>query len=391
VNNGSGDVPLLPITTDNAGPLAGTGTKALPRVSLRAVAQNIPVAYANQYNLAVQHQITNSGVLSVEYSASRGIHQYTISNINRQYYGNIFLGDDAGNSPGNALNYQYSNINFRGANGDSYYQSMNIRFEANNLANQGLQIVTNYTLGRSMDTLSSTFSQSGNNFNLGNLDPFNVAYDRGNSDFDARQRITLGAVYEPKFLDMHNASTAMRAVAGGWTFAPIFSANSGTAFTIYDCTNAIYTCPRIVDAPGLKFKGNARLVGGVANTFNFIDLPAASQNLYVDPIAGASDMPTCKGSSCFLQPGLGRNQWYGPAFWNLDLGTYKTFHLGERYNLQLRGEFYNIFNHHNLFVNGGTADFASVSSIQAAKGSPGGTSGPGDERRNIQLALRFEF
>lgn len=394
VNNGSGDVASLPITTDNAGPLAGTGTKALPRVSLRAVAQNIPVAYANQYNLAVQHQITSSGVLSVEYSASRGIHQYTISNINRQYYGNIFLGDDAENSPGNALNYQYSNINFRGANGDSYYQSMNIRFEANNLANQGLQIVTNYTLGRSMDTLSSTFSQSENNFNLGNLDPFNVAYDRGNSDFDARQRITLGAVYEPKFLDMHNASTTMRAVAGGWTFAPIFSANSGTAFTIYDCTNAIYTCPRIVNAPGLKFKGNARLEPGVANSFNFIDIPVASQNLYVDPIAGASDMPTCNGggnTSCWLNPGLGRNQWYGPAFWNLDFGTYKTFHLGERYNLQLRGEFYNIFNHHNLFVNGSTADYAEVSSVQAAKGSRGGISGPGDERRNIQLALRFEF
>jgi hypothetical protein len=271
---------------------------------------------------------------------------------------------------------------------------MNVRFEANNFANQGLQIVTNYTLGRSMDTLSSTFSQSGNNFNLGNLDPFNVAYDRGNSDYDARQRITLGAVYEPKLLELQHASPGVRAVAGGWTFAPIFSANSGTAFTIYDCTNAFYTCPRIVNAPGLKFKGNARQEPGVANSFNFIDIPAASQNLYVDPIVGASDMPTCNGgsnTSCWLSPGLGRNQWYGPAYWNLDLGTYKTFRLGERYNLQLRGEFYNIFNHHNLYVNGGTADFAEVSSVQAAKGAPGGVSGPGDERRNVQLALRFEF
>jgi hypothetical protein len=391
VNKGAGDVDTLPITTDNAGPLSGTGSKALPRVSLRAVDQNIPVSYASQYNLAVQHEIARAGVLSLEYSASRGIHQYTISNINRQYYGNIFEGDDPNNSPGNALNYQYSNINYRAANGDSYYQSLNVRFEANNFANQGLQIVSNYTYSHSMDTLSSTFSQSGNNFNLGNLDPFNVSYDRGNSDYDARHRIALGAVYVPKFLELSQASPTVRTLAGGWTFAPIFSANSGTAFNIYDCTNGFYTCPRIVNAPGLKFRGNARQVAGVANTYNFIDLPTASANPYVDPIAGVSDMPTCNGSNCFLNPGLGRNQWYGPAFWNLDFGTYKNFRISEKFHMQFRGEFYNIFNHHNLYVNGGTADFSQVTSIQAAKGAPGGTSGPGDERRNVQLALRFEF
>jgi len=392
VNGGNGgDVATLPISTDNAGPLAGTGSKALPRVSLRAVDQNIPVAYASQYSLALQHDFSHKGVLSLEYSASRGIHQYTIYNINRLNYGNILEGDDMENSPGNALNYQYSNINFRAADGDSYYQSLNVRFEANNFANQGLQLVTNYTFSHSMDTLSSTFSNSGNNFNLGNLDPFNVSYDRGNSDFDARHRIALGAVYEPKFLEFRNSAPVVRTLVGGWTLSPIFSANSGTAFTVYDCTNALYTCPRIVNAPGLKFKGNARQEPGVANAFNFIDLPTASANAYVDPIAKLSDMPTCNGSNCYLQPGLERNQWYGPSNWNLDLGTYKNFRVGEKLNVQLRGEFYNIFNHHNLYVNGGNADYVQVTSVQAAKGAPGGVSGPKDERRNVQLALRIEF
>jgi hypothetical protein len=388
VTNGV-DVPSLPISNDNAGPLAGTGSKYLPRVSLRAVDTNIPVAYASQYSADISHEISAGTTLSIEYSGSRGIHQYTIANINRQYYGNIFLGDDPDNSPGNALNYQYSNINYRGAKGDSYYQALNVKLEAANFRGKGLQIISNYTYGHSMDTLSSTFSQSGNNFNLGNLDFFNVGYDRGNSDYDTRHRLTFAGIYKPTFLTFHEP--LVNTVFGGWTIAPIFSANSGTAFTIYDCTNSIYTCPRIVDAPGLKFKGNARAESGIPNAYNFIDIPVASMNTYTDPIAGANDMPTCTNGNCYLQPGLARNQWYGPANWKLDAGVYKNFAIKERYNIQLRGEFYNAFNHHNLYVNGGNSDYAEVSSVQAAKGSPGGVAGAGDERRNVQLALRFEF
>jgi outer membrane receptor protein involved in Fe transport len=390
VTNGV-DVPSLPISNDNAGPLAGTGTKALPRVSLRAVDTHIPVAYASQYSFDVSHEITPGTTVSLEYSGSRGIHQYTIANINREFYGNIFLGDDPNNSAGNALNYQYSNINYRGADGDSYYNALNLKLESSNFANQGLTIISNYTRGRAMDTLSSTFSQSGNNFNLGNIDPFNVGYDRGNSDYDTRNRLTFAAVYKPKFLEFNGSKKIVQTAFGGWTIAPIFSANSGGAFTVYDCTYAYYTCPRVIASPGLKFKGSAQAEAGVPNAFNFITLPTTSFNPYTDPIAGGSDMPTCNGSNCYLEPGLERNQWYGPAYWNLDSGVYKDFKIKERYTIQLRGEFYNIFNHHNMYVNGGNSDIAEVTAVQSAKGAPGGIPGPDDERRNVQLALRFQF
>jgi len=385
------DVPSLPLSNDNAGPLAGTGSKALPRVSLRAINTHIPVSYASQYSFDISHELAPGTTVSVEYSGSRGIHQYTIANINREFYGNIFLGDDPNNSAGNALNYQYSNINYRGADGDSYYNALNLKLESANFANQGLQIISNYTRSRSMDTLSSTFSQSGNNFNLGNIDPFNVSYDRGNSDYDTRNRLTFAAIYKPTFLEFKGSPAPVQTLLGGWTVAPIFSANSGTAFTIYDCTNAYYTCPRIFDAPGLKFKGTAQPEAGLANAYNFIAIPTASANTYTDPIAGGGDMPTCTNGNCYLQPGLGRNQWYGPAYWNIDGGVYKDFKVKERYTLQFRGELYNALNHHNLYVAGGNADYAEVTSVQAAKGAPGGNPGPGDERRNVQLALRFEF
>src|SRR5262249_54851252 len=41
------DVPAIPITTNNAGPLAGAGATQLPPVTLRHVDQNITNAYAH--------------------------------------------------------------------------------------------------------------------------------------------------------------------------------------------------------------------------------------------------------------------------------------------------------------------------------------------------------
>jgi hypothetical protein len=84
--------------------------------------------------------------------------------------------------------------------------------------------------------------------------------------------------------------------------------------------------------------------------------------------------------------------------------VYKNIHLGkaDRYTLQLRGEFYNVLNHHDDYVqaataeyynltNGGTADGNLNVMRGAPSGNPGGTTLQPDERRNVQLAARFSF
>ena len=56
----------------------------------------------------------------------------------------------------------------------------------------------------------------------------------------------------------------------------------------------------------------------------------------------------------FVQPAfgtfgdLGRNSIYGPGFRNVDFSISKNTRLTERLNLQLRAEFFNIFNHPNF-------------------------------------------
>jgi len=68
-------------------------------------------------------------------------------------------------------NFQYSNINRRGDNGFSHYNSVAVRVQVTNLSNTGLSLHSSYTYAHAIDNISSTFSESNNNANLGLLDP----------------------------------------------------------------------------------------------------------------------------------------------------------------------------------------------------------------------------
>lgn len=405
-NAGGTDVASLPITTDNFGPLAGsTGSKAFPIISLRPVKQDIPTAYQQNYNLAIAHEFGPGELLEISYAGARGIHLYSIANVNRSYFGGNYLGDTR---VANRLQPQYGAANLRGANGDSYYNAVNLRAEFDRFRSAGLHFTLNYTVAHSLDDNSSTFDDGASSANLtgflGYLDPFNPRSSFGNSDFDVRQRVAISAIYEPTFLKNHGQ--LLKQTLGGLTFAPIITGQTGTAFNVWDNSNTDSQAePNIIHAPGLNFHGSSVANGGIDN-FNYIAIPLASKNPGVNPVNGRSDLP-CSASTpgCTFTNGMDRNQFYGPGVYNVNLGAYKTFSYRERYKLQFRGEFYNLFNHSNYYVDtGAAADYATTTTLNAntkqpvagylttAKGSPGGVPGStSDERRNVQLAVRFEF
>lgn len=374
--------PVFPSPPDNFGPLGGaSGTKALPRTSLRHVNENLKPAYAHIYSLALEREVAKDTVVSVEYSGSRGIRLYSLENLNRPGSGVIFLGDDPSVNTFGRLNRQYTNINSRGNNGFSYYNALNIKARTNNLAKTGLSFAANYTWAHTIDNLSSTFSEGSNNFNLGLLDPFNPALDKGNADFDIRHRFVFSGVWASPFF--HDASNRIvKHALGGWSVAPIFTARTGTPYSIFDCTNALQVCPRFI--PGGPISTSAqnepRAVG--PNLFNLLTLPPAVS--YTNPLLGISDFGPFPANM------TRRNELRGPRNWNLDLGIHKDFKVYERVDLQFRGELFNALNHHNFYVVGSTADASLTPFIQAKKGSPF----PGvlpDERRNVQFGLKATF
>jgi hypothetical protein len=83
----------------------------------------------------------------------------------------------------------------------------------------------------------------------------------------------------------------------------------------------------------------------------------------------------------------GRNQIFGPGLADVDFSVFKNIRISERFAVQLRSEFFNLFNHANfappldnstLFTNTGTS-VAGAGAIDSTVTTS----------RQIQFALKF--
>lgn len=376
----------LPVTINNAGPLAGSvGTKVLPPVSLRAVDPNMETAYAHFWSAAIEQEIHKGTVLSLEYTGSKGHGLYTINQLNLPGSAAVYFNNPDTNTP---VNPTYAAVNFRTDNGFSRYNGMVAEIRSANVFNSGVQFRMNYTYSHSLDNLSDTFSGLSNNFNLGLLDPTNPSLDYGNSDFDIRHRFSISGIWDVP------AAKHMKGIAGqvlgGWSFAPIFTAHTGAPYTIYDCSNANFRCNRLILVnPGIQtsaVNNPAPVAGSTPNLFTYLDLSseAAGIGSFSNAVTGTSDFGPYPANMAT------RNMFRQPGFWDFNLGAYKSFKLPkEGTSLQFRAEFYNLFNHSNLFADVTSADISGTGYIPAYYGGKAGTSAA--ERRNIQFAMKFLF
>jgi hypothetical protein len=394
---------LTPINNANLGVFGtGTGTLALPNVTLRAVDPNIKPAYAQNWSLSVERKIASS-TASISYVGTRGIHNYSIANVNRTFDGSTYEGDAR---ISNRTNYQYSNVNWRGADGDSYYNGLTAEIRSANLAHTGASVRGDYTWSHSLDNTSSAFSDSGNEAGgglvLGYLDPFNKRLDHGNSDFDQTNRAAITVVWEVPFAKHLTGMAKM--LGDNWTISDTFDGQSGTPYTEFDCDYAYTVCPRasfVSDPPRKKVRGLKDLSNSLGpNTFSWVTLPnfydqtgtsatgvdPANYNEQINPNTGTSDTPICAGihgAGCSFVPGMDRrNLFRGPGFWHENLGIVKDFKLHERYDIQFKGEFINLFNHANTYLNlSGANDVSSYTDVLAYKSG----------NRNTELSLHLEF
>ena len=400
---------LLPVQVSNFGPLSGNiGTQPLRISSARNVNPHIQTAYAHLWSASIEHQLFRNFLFAVDYSGSKGEQLYSLENPNRAGSGNHYLPNVYGSLNGalqcstaatvgicadRIRDTQFTALNRRGNNGESFYDGLNVRLQGNNFGNTGLTLSFNYTYSHALDNLSSTFSESNNNFNLGLLDPFNPHLDYGNADFDVRHRASVSAVWAIPFAK--NTSGFTKRLLDGWQVAPIFTAQTGNPFTIFDCTNiAFEVCPRMFQVGPVKHNASGSLgaITGEANRFSIVNIPLTSiDTTYVDPLTGISEFGPYPGTMNT------RNAFYGPGLWNLDVGVMKNTKLTERFTLQLRAELFNAFNHSNLYFIGEDMDVSGLGT------DPTGTMLQADarrgitptqnttERRSLQLALKLIF
>jgi outer membrane receptor protein involved in Fe transport len=396
------------ITVDDLGPFVGAAglQVALPPSSPRHVDQNIKTAQTRMWSLSAERELGKNTKLSVDYNGANGVHLYDISNYNMLGGAQAYLGDPL-TCPTcfTRVNQQWSSINTRGSNGVSHYNSMNVRLQSQNFKHTGLMLVANYTYAHSLDDLSSTFSESAGASNgvgnLGYLDPRNPMLDYGNSDFDIRHRLVFSAIWSDPFFK--SGRGWQRQTMGGWSLIPVINARTGVPFSIVDSTNTLAGNSGVPSGIP-RYTPNGTITGtnasgstptGNPNEFSLLTLPGA------DSTCNAAWLGCIETFGPFPANMTARNAFRGPGAWNADFALGKTFAVTERISLEFRAEMFNIFNHHNIYVNGYVNDATGSGSTFIVTGKKGGlgslagssivTGNPSDERRFGQFALRLSF
>lgn len=315
--------------------------------------------YNQQWNFSIQRDLGWNTVVETAY----------IGNVGHKLEANAFVNinqvppDKMG--PGNAQLRrpfpQFGGIyQIRPTWGNSNYHAFNVKVEKR--FSNGLNFLGNYTFSKFIDDVfAMEYGITASSDGIQNYYDRNKG-ERGLSGNDVRNRFVWSSVYEtPWGVGRRWLNKGLAAqILGGWNLGAIITLQSGFPFgvvTINDQTNAFLTgLPRMDVVGDPRLPESQRTVGRWFNTAAFKD-PA----------------PYTFGNA-------GRDVMTGPGLANLDLSLIKNIRWGERYNVQLRIESFNLPNHPNFRSPMGYAGIPSYGALWATRDS-----------RNIQLGAQFSF
>ena len=248
----------------------------------------------------------------------------------------LYYGAEIGALPFDAVNNNAFLHTFTDqTSGHSWYNGL--QAQVTERAFHGLQVQLSYTWAHAMDDSSDPLNTTAGNGNYP-IDSYALYREKGNSGFDVRQRAVMNFVYQPRIgrgTGLFNHGLAGR-VFEGWEIGGIAQWQTGTPYDITGPLDTLHTGladrATVVNAPALKqipSTGKISSNGGVFTGFN-----AAAFN----PDDGSIPIPFGIPSNTV------RNNWYGPGGNRWDVNFAKTTSLTENVKLQLRFEFYNLFN-----------------------------------------------
>jgi hypothetical protein len=388
----------------------------LLRLSIVHLDENIRTAYTLSWNAAVQRNIKNSVLVTVAYVGASGNKLYGFVNINR--VGSFcLLGDDRNCQDTKRLNQRFVNINNRNSLGHSTYHGLQVSAESSYIQKLGLQFGMAYSWSHSIDNNSSFFGEDlvANSVTLGFSDPFDPSIDRGNSDFDIRHRFQTNFVWDIP-LGRNSTNRFVKNVFGGWGVSGLLTFQTGQPFSIFDTLGPaiegsfeVPLRPRLTGQPdSTTFRPDA------LNPNTFLYLPLNLVRYSVDPVSFdfvCSD-PRTKPFACGpsingpFNGMLSRNTFRRPGTQFHNIALFKNFNLPKMFGregnrLQLRAEFYNLFNHSNLYVEEFSNDVTfdsfnesktkSTAGVIVRRGDPQGLTESFVDNRQVVIALKFIF
>jgi outer membrane receptor protein involved in Fe transport len=354
-----------------------------------AVDPRLRTPYVQNFNLNLQHELTRNVVAEVGYVGSQGRKLFRYRDINQPVNpGALRPFDNGPFAPsGNLFAYVNHIETSAASNYNALQTGLNVR------ERRGFTVSANYTWSHSIDNASDGQDYVANATQPENS--FRADLERGNSNFDVRQRFVATFSYSiPNFFKSHPR------LGEGWQLGGILTLRTGSPFHVnlfddYNGTSEFFPRPDIVGDP----------FAGTRAPDQFLNLSAFRVPCTLDPAGDGSAASCISGTQHFGN--LGRNALRGPGYRNFDFSVFKTTRITESVALQLRAEFFNIFNHPNFaspLLPGFSAD-ASFNGIDPVTGrgigflpitvTPDvGIGNPflgGGGPRNIQLAVRLTF
>jgi hypothetical protein len=285
------------------------------------------------YTLKVQQALSPTTTLTIGYVGSHGYHETSSADLNQALPTVCPNAACPASLPSGTIYYPtgapLANPQLGSgwtwiSQANSIYNALQVDFRKR--MSHGLDLRGAYTWARAMDD-GDTLNASGaaNSEGLAE-DAHNLKLDWGRSNFDVRNAATINAVYELPYGRNGSVHGANRLLLGGWSVAGIFNYQGGLPFT-----------------PELSF--NPSNNGDTTNPVR----PSLNPNFQGKMITGNPNQYFVPTAFIVQQTGtygnVQRNSLTGPAVTELDTSLYKTVHLAERLNLQLRGDAFNIVNH----------------------------------------------
>lgn len=336
-----------------------TGSPNAGAVEIYGAQPYMPNPMIYVYSLGIEYELPWKMALDLGYAGSEGHHQIRLVNQNYLYLNNLNL------NGGPAFTAVY----IPQPDDNSNYNAGLLTLRKN--YDHGLQFAFNYKWSKSLDNSS----YGGPGFVTNQTYPQNNHLEWGPSDFDATQLYNLTVLWDipapakqPGFV---------HSVLGGWALAPVVTWHTG-----FPWTPVIGQSVVTPGGPTLSPIRPLHYFGGAGHSQSNDALMTGSNF----PNGGPAyfDIKSSNGP-----PGIGRNSWRGPHFWQADLSFAKNttlpFFFGETSNLELRVNFFNLFNKLNLapfnFGGGGTHPDQTFFGI-----APGALAG-----RVVEMQARFSF
>lgn len=329
--------------------------------------QNQRVSYIQQFSFGPQIQLSQSTVAEAVYVGNIGRKMNRLRNANQG-----MITGFTGSTP-NVL-FPYANLNNGGthafleeATNDGVTDYNGLELSLKRQMNHGWAYQVSYTWAHN-------FSDFADNLTAGSTpqNAYDYEHEYSQAPIDQRQRFVASTLYRLPIgkggLIMNNDSKAA-SLLGGWQVNGIVTLQSGLPFNVTANDNsqtggshAAYA--NCVSDAYIGATKNRQAISTQSASGAYINLAAFSQ-------PGNGQFGTCKP-----------RPYAGPGSSNVDASLFKQFAFTEVRKLELRFEFFNLFNH---------ADFAAPGSSITSPATFGKVNGVFNTARQIQMAGKFYF